>query len=59
MVQVPKRKDLLEQEENMKECIYNIETTIIGEQDGSKTYEVRKKYDFEGRTSVVIALCFC
>lgn len=56
MVQVPKRKDLLEQEENMKECVYNIETTIIGEQDGSKTYEVRKKYDFEGRTSVVIAL---
>ena len=40
----------------MEECNYNIETTIIGEKDGSKTYEVRKRFDFEGRTSVVIAL---
>lgn len=40
----------------MEECVYNIETKIIGEADGSKTYEVRKRYDFEGRTAVVIAL---
>lgn len=40
----------------MEECVYNVETKIIGEADGSKTYEVRKRYDFEGRTAVVIAL---
>lgn len=40
----------------MEECVYNIESTIIGEADGSKTYEVRKKYDFEGRTAVIISL---
>lgn len=40
----------------MEEYVYNVETTIVGEVDGSKTYEVRKRYDFEGRTAVVIAL---
>lgn len=58
MVQVTKRKDLLVQLGGnvMEECVYNIESTIIGEADGSKTYEVRKKYDFEGRTAVIISL---
>lgn len=40
----------------MEEYVYNIETKVIGEADGSKTYEIRKRYDFEGSTAVVIAL---
>ncbi len=40
----------------MEEYVYNIETKVSGEADGSKTYEIRKRYDFEGSTAVVIAL---
>lgn len=40
----------------MEEYVYNVETKIIGEADGSKTYEIRKSYDFEGRTAVVVSL---
>lgn len=40
----------------MEKCVYNVETTIVGEVDGSRTYEVRKRYNYEGRTAVVIAL---
>ena len=35
----------------MEEYVYNVETKIIGEADGSKTYEIRKRYDFEGSTA--------
>ena len=40
----------------MEEYVYNIETKVIGEADGSKTYEIRKRYDYEGSTAVIIAL---
>ena len=40
----------------MAEYTYNIETTVVGTEDGKYTYEIRKRFDGEGRTAVVIAL---
>ena len=40
----------------MAEYTYNIETTVVGTEDGRYTYEIRKRFDGEGRTAVVIGL---
>jgi len=40
----------------MEKYSYNIETTVVGTEDGRYTYEIRKRFDGEGRTAVVIGL---
>ena len=40
----------------MDEFKFNVETTVIGTADGKETFEVRKQYNVEGKSAIILAL---
>ncbi len=40
----------------MREYTYTLTTTIVGTEDGRETYEIRKTFDIEGKSAILIAL---
>ena len=40
----------------MDEFKFNVETTVIGTSDGKETFEVRKQYNVEGKSAIILAL---
>lgn len=43
-------------ENAMDEFKFNVETTVIGTADGKETFEVRKQYNVEGKSAIILAL---